>query len=168
MHATRVTIVLILVCFLLPVVPSHAETGTPGSGGAMPNPSATAEAVDRPDRVRALTPHPYAPDELEKLKKLVECMKNHCTYEEPEPCDPRQGPCPDPGPVTLLSLEQNALMVAPDSWPTEVWLILKAGNFSPESMVFDSLITDEYDYLYLPTPIRWGDTGSPARPLAIR
>ena len=55
-------------------------------------------------------------------------------------------------------------------FPVHQELIVKAGIFNLENMVYDELLADEtYEFLFVFTPIRFkGGTGSPGRPIAIR
>ena len=81
-------------------------------------------------------------------------------------------------------VEKQASMIGADQWTTEVVpnpnpgmeypvhqeLLVKAGIFNLENMVYDELLADEaYEFLFVFTPIRFkGGTGSPGRPIAIR
>lgn len=81
-------------------------------------------------------------------------------------------------------VEKQASMIGTDQWTTEVVpnpnpgmafpvhqeLIVKAGIFNLENMVYDELLADQvYEFLFVFTPIRFkGGTGSPGRPIAIR
>ncbi len=92
-------------------------------------------------------------------------------------------------------VEKQASMIGADQWTTEVVpklvgdflggkpvpepgmmfpvhqeLIVKAGIFNLENMVYDELLADQtYEFLFVFTPTRFkGGTGSPGRPIAIR